>query len=357
MHGHGTTAGKVGRVRSRGGRLAATAMALGAAIAPATLATPAEATPTVPGATVTTTILNGSSLLATVTMTAPGALTVRCPSTTLRVNGADTGVGCAQIGAVRVLATAQTDSVDVDLLAGTAPRFSPYVSVELGAGNDVAKVLARARTDVAGGPGSDRLSVGADAAVAAQANVQGGDGDDILTNLGWVRGTPPALAPSAYYANEAILSGGPGADIVRGSGSRPDGADIDTTDSVSLGTGPATVWLATSQQTDLVTVHANGNYGPKVSVTRAGRTWSLALPTLTDSLQVDTLGGPDQITVDGKSARTSILFDTGSGTDALTIRPWPGYRWDRTIGMVTQPGAAPITYVAKRLESVTVKAL
>ena len=350
------------RGRRRAGALAALGLVLGTvgAATSAGSAGAAGAAPSIPGVQVTPTpLIDGTSLLV-VTLTEPHALGVRCRDDALLLDGIDSTIACSRLASLRIIGSEATDSVDVDLVTGVAATYAPYVSLQLGGGNDVAKVSHRGTLQAQGGPGSDRLTdAAATGAVGSVSTDQlfGDDGDDILTNLGYVQGTPPTITASNAWDHAATLIGGAGADTIRGATNRPDAADIDLTDTVSLGTGPALVWLSTTQQTDLVTVHANGSYGPKVSVTRAGRTWSTSLPTLTYALTVNTLGGPDQITIDGKSTRAPIVIDTGSGTDALTIRPWPGYRWDKVSGVVTQPGAQPIDYVVKRLEAITVRSL
>ncbi|MFN8018142.1 MAG: hypothetical protein U0P45_08470 [Acidimicrobiales bacterium] len=318
------------------------------------------AAPTIPGLQVAPNQRVDGSLQPVITLTGPHALEVRCRDDVLLLEGVDSTIACSRISSLRIIGSSATDGVDVDLVTGAPATYAPYVGVQLGDGNDVAKVLHRGTLQVQGGPGSDRLTdAAATGAVGSISTDQlfGDDGDDILTNLGYVQGTPPTITAANAWDHAATMIGGPGADTIRGATNRPDAADIDLTDTVSLGTGPALVWLSTTQQTDLVTVHANGSYGPKVSVTRAGKTWSTSLPTLTYALTINTLGGPDQVTVDGKSIRAPILVDPGSGTDAMTIRPWPGYRWDKAAGVVTQPGAQPISYVAKRLEAVSIRSL
>lgn len=290
-------------------------------------------------------------------LTTARSLTIGCSATSLVANGVAVGIGCASIDYLQLIGSPGSDTFTIDATR-LRPGFEPIISLDLGDGNDAAKVLHGAGgATLSGGNGDDRLSVQrTDSGGRSYDRLYGGSGNDQLSNLGYQTGGEVALDLTDLYEtgrHAVLLDGGPGSDIITGSSTRPDEVAMETGDQVTLGTGPANVHLTLSQQTDLVAIHGNGSYGTKMTSTRAGKTWAFSFPTLTYQLDVATLGGPDQVTVDGKSTRTPLAVDVGTGADVLTLRPWPGYTWTKTpgptwyvAGTVTQPGAKPITYTS-----------
>lgn len=340
------------------GRVVALASAIGALLAVVGAPTqPAgAATATVPGVTVTDFEQAGVHYPA-LALTTARSLTVACSSTSLLANGVAVGIPCGTISTLQLVGSPASDAFVVD---GTQlrPGLGSAISIDLQDGNDTAKVThADGDAWISGGAGEDRIAVQRTTSAGySYDRLYGGAGNDQLSNLGYLTGGEVALDLTDVYEtgrHAVLLDGGSGADILTGSSTRPDEVSMETADRVALGTGPANVHLALSQQTDLVAIHLNGSYGPKMTSTRAGATWSFAFPTLTYQLDVSTLGGPDQVTVDGKSIRTPLRLDVGTGSDLLTIRPWPGFTWTKqagpawyVAGTVTQPGAKPITYAS-----------
>lgn len=351
--------GTITTPRGRGTRLLAAAAAALAVGLPALVhATPASAaTVAVPGLKVTTNLEastgRGSVLI---TMTTARSLTIVCNGG-VNVNGVKVKIPCHNLIELKITGSSGNDTVDVEgtgflPLAVTSPLPELLLTMDLGAGNDTAAVRLRTSTaDLLGGPGNDTLSAAAYPAAGSHVRtaLYGGDGNDRLTNAGYLAGTKPVYGPNdpAAYDYGVVMIGGAGADTITGSNDRTDLVDVDTSDTVALGGGPAAVTVNLTQTTNLVTIDANGNYGPKLAVTTAGKAWNLNLPTLTRALHVNTLGGPDQVTISRKSAQTPISVDTGSGADVLTIRPWTPYSWDQATNTITQPGAQPITWAQR----------
>lgn len=339
------------RIRSAGAALAA---ALVATVGAPTSA--GAATAAVPGVIVSDFEQSGIHDVA-LALTTARSLTIACTATSLTANGVSVGIPCAAIGSLQLVGSPASDTFTVDG-AALRPGFEPSISIDLLDGNDAATVThATGDAWLSGGTGDDRLAVvRTTSAGHSHDRLYGGTGNDQLSNLGYrTGGEAPLDLTDAYETGRhaVLLDGGAGSDILTGSSTRPDQVAMETGDQVTLGTGPADVHLALSQQTDIVAIHGNGSYGTKMTATRAGKTWSFTFPTLTYQLDVATLGGPDQVTVDGKSIRTPLTLDVGTGADVLTIRPWPGFTWTKVsgpawnvAGTVTQPGAKPITYAS-----------
>lgn len=350
--------------RGRRARLITSAALLAGTVAVLTAPSPAGAeTIPAPGLTVTSQLdaATGRGYV-TVAMTTARSLKVTCNGG-VNVNGVKTKVPCLNLVDLKVTGSAGDDTVDVEGTAFSALQAPGhnwvYVTIDLGAGNDKADVRMRSGSvDIFGGPGNDRLSNAVYPSMDgfAYGGLYGEDGNDVLTNAGYLAGSKPVFDPYDLPGTNnysVLLSGGAGADTITGAPDRYDQFDIDLTDTVNLGAGPAGGTVNLTSTTNVVSVDANGNYGPKLAVTTAGKKWALNLPTYTTGLRVNTLGGPDQVTVLRKSRYTPITVDTGTGADVLTVRPWTPYTWDKANNTVTQPGAQPISWI-KRTATVKV---
>lgn len=345
------------------------AAALAAALTAPVLVGPSPAsaeTVAVPGMTVTKQLdASGTRGYVTIALGTNRTLRVTCNGG-VNVNNVQLKLPCHNLVQLDITGTAGDDDIDVEG-SGFSPLAAPGVDAvivvaRLGAGNDKAAVRMRnSAVDIFGGTGNDRLSnaVYPQEGGFAYGGLYGEDGNDTLVNAGLLAGPKPVIDPDDPTTNHYGVSmfGGPGADTITGAPDRLDEVDMDLTDAVNLGSGPARVTLNLTQTTNIVSIDANGNYGPKLAVTTAGKKWTMNLPTVTQGLHVNTLGGPDQVTILRKSRRAPISVDTGSGADVLTLRPWTPYTWNKAKNTITQPGAQPFTWAQRTNLTVKVQPL
>ncbi|MCU1355268.1 MAG: Ca2+-binding protein toxin [Acidimicrobiales bacterium] len=292
------------------------------------------------------------------TATSPGN-----PASSLVVSGFELPVRCAT-RPLTVRGTEQADAVTYDQTSASGiERYGVQLQIVLGGGNDTATIRhPYGSVGVDGGAGNDSLTIGVHNSVRNSENTDtarllGGPGNDTLTNQGFVDPKPPAYDPKqppSAVASTASLDGGAGTDAIKGSTNQFERVTAETVDTLLLNTGPGTLDLSTTTGADTVLVHNNGNYGTLLTVTTGGTAKKYTLPTLLQDLRIRTLGGNDSITVEHKSASTPVTIDAGAGTDTLRIRPRNPYAWDKTAGIVTQPGWKTISYVKAAIEQVTV---
>lgn len=316
--------------------------------------------PTVPGLSIETGPAETFQPSIRITMQTARQLTVRCSSAgKVQVNGTDLTIACAEADQVLVYGSAGDDTVDLDLR-----EFPNGGCAYLGDGDDTATLRHRGSSATNairvgclwGGAGDDVLDIGFDGSRPyrtfpndAVSTLQGGPGDDRLTDLGYTRGGQPATGATPA---DTRLMGGDGTDLLVGAKDRPTSYLTDLDDTVVYGDQPRAVRLDVADN-PTVLVHNNGNYGTRVTVDRGTLHREIRYPKVLPQLLVHVGGGNSTVTVDHKSASTAVdvsgeSFDDGGGAffgnDELVLHPRNPHTWDQAGHVLTQPGAQPWTY-------------
>ena len=304
----------------------------------------------------------------TLTMGTATSLDIRCvatsPNPLTRINGLTVPEICAQ-RPLLVLGTSRADTVTYDQKIGHGyGNQGASVSIDLGAGDDVATArIPWGSAGLSGGPGNDRLAIGLyNSASRAQhpsgGTMNGGDGTDTLTNLGFLDPNPPVYDPAkgvAGYGFVVEMNGAAGADRLVGAANTIDSYWVDPTDTLVENGGPSSVNFRATAGPDDITVTNRNTAGTTLDIGTGAATKRFTLSPLAINLNVYAVGGDDNLSVLDGSKRTAVFIDPGDGIDALTtrfIQPWTTTysQPDGSTVTVVQAGYQPVSWYAPNLE-------
>lgn len=302
--------------------------------------------------------------LGTTRSLAIGCSAVVAGSSSYVVSGLRLPVPCA-IAPLDVIGTAEADAITYDQrVGGGFDRYGPSLSVSLGGGDDVASVRAMPGTaTVDGGAGADRITVGVYGGTNADgtvfAGMGGGEGDDVLTSLGFLTaGGPtydPAQPPSAYDVHMAI-AGGPGADRLTGAATLVDDIGLDVADTLVDGGGPATYRVTGTSGPDAVDLRLAATSAGSITITTPQAARTFVVSPLAALVTAELGAGADTVSVTGGSARTATTLLGGTGSDRLAIRTALASTTIQAdaFAIVQQPGLASIAYERSSFEQVSI---